>query len=267
VPAAENRFAFRSQASGRMLTLDPPAVWPPGGQAPQGPSPAESIEIYRIRQLPAILQAALPAAIRGLALEELAGKQYDKTRTHKTETHVYLPAPTLKDPLRTKRRDVPLLAEQYHLQAQLDGKSDLRIPVMLCLANRAEKGPGLILLAVEAQLPVRGHVQYKLPHLASASTGYRATVQLSAVAELQIRHTGKDVTFAPPAVKELRISLAHLDLSNDLLESSRHAIEHLVNHELRQNEERIRQQANKSLAKAMSAHELRIPLLGCLGLL
>ena len=56
------------------------------------------VEIYRIRELPAILQTALPAVIRTLAAEELAGKQYDKTQKHETEKYVDLPAPTLKDP-------------------------------------------------------------------------------------------------------------------------------------------------------------------------
>jgi hypothetical protein len=55
-------------------------------------------------------------------------------------------------------------------------------------------------------------------------------------------------------------------LTNDLLEATRRQIEHLVNHELRHNEEQIRRKANQSLEKAMSKRDLRIPLLGWLAL-
>ena len=82
-----------------------------------------------------------------------------------------------------------------------------------------------MLLAVEARLPFAGHVQYKLPDVASASTGYRATVQLSAVAEVRLQRSGEDVKLGSPAVLDLRVSLEHLKLSNDLLEAVRRQIE------------------------------------------
>ena len=87
---------------------------------------------------------------------------------------------------------------------------------MLLLASRDEGGPGVILLSVDARLPVRGHVQYKLPDVASASTGYRAEVQLSAVAEVRVQRDGGDVKFSPPTVLDLHVSFSRLDLSNDL---------------------------------------------------
>ena len=157
------------------------------------------MEIYRIGELPAILKTALPAVVRALAAEELAGKQYDKTQKHETEKYIDLPAPTLKDPKRMKRRQVLGITEEYRIQAELDGQADIRIPAMLLLANYAEGGPGLILLAVDASLPVRGRVQCKVPDVASVSTGYRITVQLSAVAEVAARHEGNDVTLARPS--------------------------------------------------------------------
>ncbi len=93
--------------------------------------------------MPAILQTALPAVIHALAAEELAGKQYDKTRKHKVEKYVDLPDPTLKDPLRMKRRHVLSLAEESRVQAKLDGPADIRIPAMPLLVElcRGRIGP------------------------------------------------------------------------------------------------------------------------------
>jgi hypothetical protein len=56
--------------------------------------------------LPALLQTSLPTVIRSLAKEELAGKQYDKTQRHETKKDIDLPAPTLSDTKRTKRRQI-----------------------------------------------------------------------------------------------------------------------------------------------------------------
>jgi len=125
----------------------------------------------------------------------------------------------------------------------------------------------LILLAVDARLPVRGHVEGKLSDAASASTGYRMTVQLSAVAEVVARHAGSDVTLDPPAVRDLQISVSKLEFSNDLLEAIRRQVKHLLNRELAHNEARIRESANRALQKAISDHQVRIPLIGYLRLL
>ena len=267
VPAGANRFALCGRGSATRLVFDPAAASPPPAKTPAGPAVRETVEIYRVRDLPTILQTALPATLHALAAEELAGKEYDKTQTHKTEKYLDLPDPTLKDPKRKKRHKVISVTEEFRIQAQLDGEADVRIPAMLFLASRDEGGPGVILLAVDARLPVRGHVQYKLPDVASASTGYRAEVQLSAVAEVGVERAGGDVKFSPPAVLDLHVSFSRLDLSNDLLKAVRRQIKEVVNHELRHNAERIRQQANHALQKAMSSRDVRIPLLGYLNVL
>ena len=124
-----------------------------------------------------------------------------------------------------------------------------------------------MLFAVQASLPVEGHVQYKVPDAASASTGYHTTIRISAVAEVALEHSGKDVTIGSPVLLNLDISLAHLKLSNDLLDAVRRQIERYVNHELRHNEAAMREKANQSLKKALSSHEVRIPLIGYLGLM
>jgi hypothetical protein len=110
-------------------------------------------------------------------------------------------------------------------------------------------------------------VQGKVADVASASTGYRITVQLSAVAEVAVRHAGNDVTFGPPTVSDLQLSVSRMDFSNDLLEAVRREIRRVVNRELAHNEGRIRESANRALQKAMSTREVRIPLLGFLGVL
>jgi hypothetical protein len=269
LPAGANRYAFRPVRSNALVVFDPAAVVPAapaGSKAPEGPTARETVDICRVCELPAILGTALPAALRTLAVEELAGKQYDKTRTHKTEKYVDLPAPTLSDPKRKKRHKVISVTEESRVAAQLDGEADIRIPDMPYLASYAKGGPGVILLAVEARLPVRGHVQYKVPDVASASTGYRAAIQLSAVAEVRLERVGGDVKFSPPEVLDLHVSFARLDLSNDLLETMHREIKQVINHELRHNEGRIRQQANSALQKAMSSRDVRIPLLGYFGL-
>jgi hypothetical protein len=263
--AAAGRFALRSRSSGELLAFDPPGG-PPKAKA-AGIEFRATVEIYRIRQLPAVLETALPLAVRGLLGEELSGKEYDKTRTHKIEKYLDLPDPTLKDPLRMKRRQVLGLTEESRVQAKLDGPPDLRISAMPLLVGCGEGGSSLMLLAVEARAPVQGRVQYAVPDAASASLGYHATVRFSAVAEVPLEHRGKDVVVGSPAVLDLSVSLAQLKLSNDLLEAARRQIERYVNHELRQNDGRMREKANQALKKALSAHEVRIPLVGYLGLL
>lgn len=261
VPVGANRFALRPHGSNARL------VFVPAAQHSADPAPRETVEIYRLRELPAILQTALPVVIRSLAKEELSGKKYDKTQKHETEKYIDLPAPTLSNPKRMKRHQVLGITEEYRVQAELDGEAEIRIPAMSFLANYADGGPGLILLAVDAGLPVRGRVQCKVANVASASTGYQLTVQLSAVAEVTARHAANDVTFDPPVVRELRVSVSHMGFSNDVLEVLRGQIRHAVNRELAHNEQRIRESANRALQEALASRQVRIPLIGFLQLL
>ena len=128
VPAGANRFALRGRGSSGLLIFDPADASPPPSKAPAGPAARETVEIYRLRELPAILQTALPATLHALAAEELAGKEYDKTQTHKTEKYVDLPDPTLKDLKRKKRHKVISVTEEFRVQAQLDGEADIAFP-------------------------------------------------------------------------------------------------------------------------------------------
>jgi len=267
VPAGENRFAFQSHASGRLLVLDPAAGRPAEAAASDGPSGAETIEVYYTHQLPTVLETAIPAAINRLAEEELADKQYDKSFRHITEKYIKLPDPTLKNPLRLKRHRVYAVVEESRVQAQLDGETDIRLPALLLLTGPNKSKQGLIFLAVDARLPVRGLVQYKILNVGSGSTKYYTTIQLSAVAEIRVRQSGGDVTLSPPVVKNVHVSLSGLKLSNDLLHSARGPIERTINGELRRNNERICQEADKALKKAISSRDVRIPMLGYLKLL
>ncbi len=267
VPAEAGRFVLRLHGSSVSMIIAPAPGHAAEGKIATGPGPRETVEIYRVGQLPGLLQTALPEVVRGLAAEELMGKQYDKTQTHDTQKYIDLPAPTLKDPKRMKRRQVIGITEEYRIQAQLDGQPDIRIPGMLFLSNYADGGPGLILLAVNANLPIRGRVEGKVPDVISVSTGYQITVQLSAVAEVVARHAGNSMTFDPPAVIDLHVSVSRAKFSNDLLEAARREIRRVINRELNRNEQRIRESANRALQKALAAHEVRIPLLGFLRLL
>jgi hypothetical protein len=137
---------------------------------------------------------------------------------------------------------------------------------MVLLANYADGGPGLILLAVDATLPVRGQVEGKLGDLAGGGTGYHLMVKLSAVAEVVAEHKGNNIKFDPPKVSDLNMSVTRLDLSNDILEAVRRQIRRVINRELEHNRDRIRESADRALQKAMSSRDVSIPLLGCLKL-
>lgn len=266
VPSGENRFAWKALGSQQFVVLVPPAAGNRGSKSAAGPVAPQTVEIYRVAELPAILQTAIEMAVHGLAGEELKGKHYDKTRKHKTEKYVDLPAPTLHDPKRTKKHQVLGLTEEYRIQAQLDGEADVRISRIPYLKSYSEGQPGVLMFAVEARLPLVGHVQYKLADVVSASTGYRAMVHMTSVSEVRMKKSGGSISFDPPVVLDLHVGVSKLDLSNDLLEAARRPIERVINHELRQNEEPIRTKANKALQKAVHSREFHVPLLGYLGL-
>jgi hypothetical protein len=268
VSAGAARFALRPHGTNALVVFDPSDKRPAGApMTPVGPLPRETVEIFRVRPLPALLENTLSNIVSALAEQELAGKQYDQTRTEHTKKQIELPAPTLKDPKRKTKVQVLAMTEEYRLQAKLDGMPEIRIPAMLYLAAYTDGGPGVVLVAVDAKLPVSGHVQAKIHDVGSVGTSYRAAIALSAVAAVEVRRSGGDVTLGPCTVTDLHVSFARLDLSNDLLEAAHRPIRNFINRELHRNEERLRQSANQSLQKAISSREVKIPLLGYLGVL
>jgi hypothetical protein len=274
VPSGTAGFALRPKGGGALIVFDPSAKSPAPAKPPvipakppSAPLPRETVEIFRLRPLPAVMQNTLSSAVDALAAEQLAGKQYDQTRTEHTNKRIELPAPTLKDPRRKTKVQVLAMTEEYHVQAKLDGKPEIHIPSMLFLSAYVDGGPSVVLVAVDAKLPVSGHVQARIHDVGSAGTGYRAAIGLSAVAAVEVRRAGGDAKLGPCTVTDLHVSFARLDLSNDILEAARRPIKNFINRELHRNEDRLRQSANQSLQKAISSRQVRIPLLGYLGVL
>ncbi len=218
-------------------------------------------EVYRLGELPALLRTVLAGGLLSAAEEQLLRKPYDKTTTRKIRKTVTLPAPTLQDLERKKTHTLLSMAEQYRLQAELDGKPDIRLTQLPLLRNYRQPQARLLLVGVEAALAVRGRVQYKLPDLASASTGYRTTVHLAAAAEAAIVKSGDKLSIPSVVVRDIQIELHDLKLSNDVLQVVRHAIQDILNHELRSNHERVLQKANTAVGKAIAAKEFQHPLL------
>ena len=171
LPAGENRFAFKPVGLSGTIDLMPPAVAPPEPKPATPLAARQTVEIWRVGDVPTVVQTALVMAIRGLAGEGVAGKQYDKTRTHKTEKYVDLPAPTLHDPKRTKRHQVLGVTEEYRVQAQLDGTPDVQITRMPLLKPYGQTGTGVIQFVVQARLPARGRVQGKVDGVAKRVDG------------------------------------------------------------------------------------------------
>ena len=86
-------------------------------------------------------------------------------------------------------------------------------------------------------------------------------VEIFRAGEIRTEKSDDRLSLGSPELREAHVELQGLHLSNDLLDAAREPIEDIVNHELRHNQERIRQQANKSLAKAMKSREFHNPLL------
>jgi hypothetical protein len=229
--------------------------------------PEETVEIFQAIEIPASIRSALTNVVQGRLSEELANKPYDKVRSRKNETFIDLPAPTLRDPGRTRSVRVFSTVEEYRIQARLDGKPELEITHMPYLKGYQDRGIGILLFAVRARLPVQGRVTYKLPSVVSASCGYRAVAAVTLVGEVCIGRSGSAFKLDSPELREIHVRLSRLELSNDLLHAAREPIEDLINHEIRKNEENIRQQANRSLAKAIQTRQFNLPLLQFLGLL
>jgi hypothetical protein len=259
VPVDGNRVALKARGYRDFLvfsaargTLQPSA---------DKPRPEEIVEIFRTGEIPEAMCTALAGLVRGIVAEELNGKPYDKVRSRKVERFVELPAPSLHDLRRTRSHRVLSMIEEYHVKAELDGQPEIQIARMPTLKGYRDSAVSLLMFSVKASVPAKGHVSYKIPGAVSVSTGFRATARLSLVGEVRTVKSGDRLSFSSPELRDARVELQGLHLSNDLLNAAREPIEDIVNHELRHNQERIRQQANKSLAKAMKSREFHNPLL------
>ena len=124
----------------------------------------------------------------------------------------------------------------------------------------------VLMFVVEARLPVRGRVRYRIPDALSASTGFRTVVWLATVGEVRLKKSADQLSLSPPELLEVRVEMHTLELSNDLLHALRRQIKDLINRELRKNNDRIRREANRAIAKAVETQEFRHPLLQYLSL-
>ena len=264
VPVEGNRVALKARGYRDFLVFSATrgALQPSADK----PRPEETIEIFRLGEIPAAMCTALAGLVRGIVVEELGGKPYDKVRSRKVEKFIDLPAPTLHDPRRTKAHRVLSMIEEYHIRAELDGQPEIQIVRMPTLKGYRDTSVSLLMFSVKASISAKGRVSYKIPGAVGVSTGYRTVAKLSLVGEVRMVKSEDRLSLSSPERREAHIGLQALHLSNDLLNAAREPIEDLVNHELRHNEERIRQQANKSLAKAMKSREFHNPLLRFLSL-
>jgi len=259
VPLEGNRVALREGDRGGLLRFTPAPQGPP---IPKGsPDAGQSVEILRVAQIPEATRQMLARLIQSLVTSELDGKVHDKRRRRKREEYVTLPAPTIRDPRRTKRHRVLSTHEETHVRAQLDGKPEIEITHMPYLSGYKQPGEGSVLIVVRAVVPILGRVGYKVPGVLDVATNFRARVRLSVVAEIAARGDREAVVIQPPAVLDVEIRFLALDVSNDLLQSARKTIRDLLNEELERKEPRICQQANKAIRKAVDAQEFRLPLL------
>jgi len=256
----QRRVALKARGYREFIVFDAAAAVAPRAQ-PERPTPAETVEIYRISQIPANIQSALATAMGGLAMEDLGNKEYDKVNSELKEEYVEVPAPNWRNPRETKRHRVMWMREEVHVKARLDGPPEVRITHMPYLRGYSEPGHGVLMFGVEASVPVRGSVQYTVPNLVSASSGFRATVALSLVGELQVEKSGEQMTLDAPKLLDVHVELRSLDIANDVLHVMRGQIRELVNREIGKNQDRIHQQANEALRKAVAPRQFQSPLL------
>lgn len=254
---------------------EPPTGTPPAAQGPirlvfveanraQATGPrgdSLATEVYRSAELSNALVTTLNTAIRTIAKEKLTNQEYDKTKTHKRERTLKLPAPTLRNPLRTKEHSFQGLTEEYQIQAHVEGEPDIQVRRLPYLRPYGKTGEGLLLFQVWATVPIEGHVRYKIPDLLSASTGYHTVADIAVIGQVRLTQSGSQVTIAPAEILWLDLNLTGLKLSNDILNAARKPIEEIINHELDDNAARVRQEANQAIQKAMKSQEFHNPLL------
>ena len=240
---------------------DKPAPPPSQAKTPEKPGRGETVEIFEAAEFPEALRTIVASTVRTFATAEVAKKEYHKTRTRSHQAIVRLPTPTREDLLRTKRERIASVTDEFEIRAQLDGPLEIELVHMPYLKGYRERGAARLLFDVRVKAPVRGHVRYHVENVLSASTGFRTTARLSLVAELAVRKKDAKLDVDAPSVLDLSVELSQLDLSNDVLQTTRKPIERFINHELRRNDDRIREQANNALAKALKTRQLESPIL------
>ena len=184
-------------------------------------------------------------------VEELHGKEYDKVTTHKREASIDLP--TLRDPRQEKRHRLLSYEEQYEVKARLDGTPQIEILHMPYLENHVQRGSGRLIFVVQATLPVSGGVHFAVPKALATSTNFHFTAHVALTGEICSGPSQASKMLGTPEIVEIHISLGKLEISNDLLNLGRKLIEDLINHELRRNEDCLRQQANDAIRKAFES--------------
>jgi hypothetical protein len=273
----EGQATLQVPGAGRPLSFDigpaPKSEAKPAGKPAEKPAekpasekgrPEQTLEIYDANEVPASLRSTLASLVRGLVVEELRGKEYDKLTTHKRETSIDLP--TFRDPRQEKRHRLLSYEEQYQIKALLDGTPQIEILHMPYLENHVQRSSGRLIFVVQASVPVSGGVHYAIPRALAASTHFHFIAHLALTGEVCSRPSQAPKILSTPEIVEIHISLGKLEISNDLLNLGRKLIEDLINHELRRNEDRLRQQANDAIRKAFDSAQLHNPLLKFLGM-
>lgn len=254
-----NRLALRG-ATG-WLVFDPAAANAAVTLAP--PRAEHTVELFRFGQVPNVLQDELNRLIRKAVQDELGGDGYDKTRVRKKQKFVKLPAPTLRDWDRKKRVRTLSMDEEYQVHVQLAGEPEVRLVEMPFVQGYYEPTAGSLYFRVVAHLPLDGHVRYKIPDALSASTGFHTIVALTASGEVR---SEKDlqkgqVVLQTPKLLELNVTIHELDVANDALNLLHKPLEEMINDELREKNEQIRQKVNRAIQKAVDAQKFRVPML------
>ena len=222
----------------------------------------QPVEIYRLGEVSSAIRSGLALAIRAVVIAELSNEEYKKIRRRKKEEWVELPAPTLRNWRRTRRHRVLSMDEEYHIQARLDGPPTIDIAHMPLLKGYDRPEVGYLMFVVRARVPVLGRVRYKVPKTLSVSTGFRAEIVLNLVGQIRADRKDDRAALQPPEVLELGVTLHSLDISNDVLNAARQPIREMINRELARKKGRIREQANKTIRKAVDDVGARHPLLG-----
>lgn len=254
---APGQAGWKPRGYREFIVFDPESLKPSPPTPPGKPRPGETVEVFRLTQVPPPMLATLSTALASLVTAELADKPYQTSQTRKHEQFIDVPAPTLKNLRQTRRVQVLATEEQYQLTAQLNGPPETQFTHLSLLKTAERPGLSVMLFALDARFPVRGRVQYRVPKVVDASTAYRTTVKIRLIGELQWEKSGDTLTLRPAAVRDVRIELGQIEISNDVLQVFHRQIRELINHEIGKNQPRIESQANEALTKAVGPAHLQ----------